>query len=77
MIDQKLDKCLESIHRIELSIAEMKADIRRNTDDVEEHIKRTALLEKKLGKVYQFALMALGFVAAKYGTDIIKIIGVL
>jgi len=74
-VENKLDKCLESIHRIELCQVEIKADLERNTDDVEEHIKRTNLLEKKLSKVYTFALIAAGFVAAKYGTDVFKIIG--
>ena len=75
-IEDKMDRCLESIHRIEISLVEIKADLLRNTDDMEEHIKRTNLLEKKVTKVYTFALMALGFVAAKYGTEILKILGV-
>lgn len=75
-MEEKLDRCLESIHRIEITLVRMESDIRRNTDDVELHIKRTDLLEKKLSKVYQFAMIAAGFVGAKYGSEIIKILGV-
>lgn len=75
-IDNKLDQCLESIHRVELIQVEIRSDLARNTDDMEEHIKRTNLLEKKLSKVYMFALISGGFVAAKYGTEIIKLLGV-
>lgn len=76
-IELKIDEIKNSIHRIELSQVEMKADLERNTDDMEEHIKRTNLLEKKLSKVYAFSLIAAGFVFAKYGTDILKIVGVI
>lgn len=74
-VENKVDKILESIHRIELTQVEMGKDLTRNTDDIEEHIQRTNLLEKKLSKVYAFALVSAGFVAAKYGAEIVKIIG--
>lgn len=76
-LDEKVDKCLTHIHEIQLSQVNTEHTLTRNTEDIEKHIRRTDLLEKKLSKVYTFALIAGGFVAAKYGTEIMKIAGIL
>jgi hypothetical protein len=74
--EPKLDKCLDSIHRMELVLMRIQQDIEINTDDLTEHIRRTELLEKKLSKVYTAALVMAGFISAKLGPEILKLLGV-
>lgn len=75
-IEERVERALECLHRIEVTQARQELILEKNTDELEEHIRRTDLLEKKLRKIYMFALIATGFVAAKYGTEIVKIIGI-
>ncbi len=75
-MENKIDSCLAGIHRIEVTQTKMQSDIARNTIDLEEHIRRTELLEKKLSKVYAASLMIAGFLTAKFGPNIFKILGV-
>jgi hypothetical protein len=77
MSDDKLDKCLEGIHRLELQMTKLVSEVEINTDDLAEHIKRTELLETKLGRIYQFMLIGLGILIAEFGPDLIKILGAL
>lgn len=78
---ERFEKCLEraldGIHRIELRITEMEKDLARNTDDMEEHIRRTNLLEKKMGKIYAIMLVGAGFALASGGPQIISWLKVL
>lgn len=71
----KLERCLEGIHRIELIQNQMQKDIARNTEDLEEHIRRTELLEKKLSKIYTASFIVLGYLTSHFGPGIFKIIG--
>lgn len=68
---------LESIHRIELAQIEMKADLKRNTDDMEEHIKRTNMLEKKLSTIYKLMWVGIGAAAANLGPAVLKLVGIM
>jgi hypothetical protein len=77
MINDKLDKCLEAVHRMELTLTRVAHDVEINTNDLTEHIKRTELLEKKLSKIYTFALIGTGVALAHFGPDVIKLIGVM
>lgn len=76
-VEEKIDRCLQEIQEIRLEQVKTNLILDRNTDELEIHIKRTNLLEKQVARVFMFAILAAGFVAAKYGTDILKIIGVL
>jgi hypothetical protein len=73
----KIDKCLNGIHRIEVCLVKMQKDVEKNTTDLANHIKRTDLLENKLSKIYIVAYIALGVLLAKFGPDVLKILGVL
>ena len=72
----KIDKCLDSIHRVELLLTRLEHNVGINTLDLSEHIKRTELLEKKLSKIYALVLIGTGFAASYFGPGIIKYIGV-
>jgi hypothetical protein len=76
-MENKIEKILESLHRIELIQKDMQNDIELNTIDLAEHIKRTELLEKKLSKIYMAAMVMTGFLTARFGPEVLKIIGVL
>jgi hypothetical protein len=76
MSADKLDKCLDAIHRIELTLTAMQHDIEINTGDLSDHIRRTELLEKKLSKIYTAVLLGAGFAMAHFGPEILKFIGV-
>lgn len=71
----KLDKCLDAIHRIELILTDVRNDVEINTADLSEHIKRTELLEKKLSKIYTVMLIGAGVAISHFGPEIIKLIG--
>ncbi len=75
--NDKIDKCLEGIHRIEVNMTRMESDLKRNTDDMGDHIRRTNLLEKKMSKIYMVMLMGAGFALATAGPHIAKLIGLL
>jgi hypothetical protein len=77
MSAEKLDKCLEAIHRIELVLTRISHDVEINTSDLNEHIKRTNLLEKKLTKIYTVMLIGAGFAMAQFGPEILKLLGVI
>lgn len=77
MSSNKIDQCLEGIHRIELIQKDMQHDISINTVDLAEHIKRTELLEKKMSKIYAVMLIGTGVAIAHFGPDIMKLLGVL
>lgn len=77
MSQDKLDKCLDSIHRVELILTKMEADVHRNTDNIEVHIKRTNLLEKKLSKIYTVMLFGAGFALATAGPQLVSLLKVL
>lgn len=76
-MNDKIERCLEGIHRIELTLKDMQHDVEINTADLNEHIKRTDLLEKKLTKIYQVMLIGAGVAIAHFGPDIIKYLGIL
>lgn len=73
---EKIDKCLDAIHRIEIVMTKMESDLARNTDDMEEHIRRTNLLEKKMGKIYAVMLIGAGMALAGLGPEIVALIKV-
>lgn len=77
MQSDKIEKCLEGIHRIELILTKLQAEVEINTKDLAEHIKRTELLEKKLSKVYTVVLVGAGFALAHFGPSILKVVGLL
>ena len=76
-LHEKLDKCLERLHDIQLVQASMNKDVSRNTQDLETHIKRTDLLEKKLTKIYAVMLIGAGVAIAHLGPDVLKFVGLL
>ena len=76
-IEQKVDRALENQTTMLLTLTKHESILDRNTEELEEHIRRTNLLESKVKKIFTFALVAGGFVAAKYGTEILKIVGVI
>lgn len=71
----KIDQILETLHRMELVQKDMQNDIEINTQDLTEHIKRTEILEKKLSKIYQAALVSVGAAVMKFGPDIVRLLG--
>lgn len=77
MSDHKVDKIIEQLTRMEVKIAEMNLILDRNTSDIEQHIKRTNLLEKKLSKVYTAALVICGALGAEALPHLIKLIGLI
>lgn len=46
--DNKLDKIANDVQEIKLSLVKMDMTLERNTDSLENHIKRTDLLESKV-----------------------------
>jgi hypothetical protein len=40
---EKLDKIMDKLVEVSISVAEIRKDVARNTDDLAEHIKRTDL----------------------------------
>ena len=70
MSEAKIDKCLYGIHRIEVIQTAMQKDQAHNTKEIERHIKRTDLLEKKLGKIYTVMLIGAGVAIASLGPEI-------
>ncbi len=75
--EDKIQNCLEGIHRIEVKMVGMAGDLKRNTDDMEDHITRTNLLEKKLSKIHTIMLLGAGMALATAGPQIAKLIGLL
>lgn len=67
-LEQKMDKVVESIHRVE-------KDIARNTMDMAHHIKRTDLIEGKLQRIIYLLLVGAGIGLALYGPQFLKLIG--
>lgn len=47
-MDTKLDKLLEKQAEQAVTLAEIKKDVSRNTDDVAEHMRRTEILEARV-----------------------------
>lgn len=76
-MSDKIDKCLDGIHRLEVTITRIEADLARNTDDMEEHIRRTNLLEKKMTKIYAVMLIGAGMALAGLGPEIATLLKVL
>ena len=74
---EKLDGCINGIHRVEMLSQKTDLRVSKNADDIAEHIRRTNLLEQKLTKIYQASLVGVGVFIAHYGPDIIKILGAL
>lgn len=72
----KIDQMINTAHRIEVSLAKMEKDVHRNTNNIEEHIKRTNLLEKKLSKIYAVMLVGAGFALASLGPQIVTLLKV-
>jgi len=68
---------LQAIHEIHIDQVKMAGVLEENAKDIQEHIRRTNLLEKKVSKVFMFAIFSAGVVAARYSPEIIKILGVL
>jgi hypothetical protein len=77
MNTEKIDKCLEGIHRLEIILTRIDSEVEINTSDLAEHMRRTEMLEKKLSKVYTVVLVGAGFAMAHFGPNILKVVGLL
>lgn len=74
---EKIERCLEGIHRLEVLHTRMAGDVEKNTEDLEEHIKRTNILEGKVQKMVYLLAVGAGIGVALYGPDFLKIIKVI
>lgn len=73
----KEDQILEHITEIRVCLTRIEGDIERNTDDLEEHIQRTNILENKLKKLEILLYIGAGIGLALYGPQFAKLVGII
>lgn len=52
-LESKIDKTIDVVTDISLNVAKMEVHVEKNTEDLEEHIKRTELNEARLERLEQ------------------------
>lgn len=73
----KEDQILAHITEIRVCLTRIEGDIERNTDDLEEHIKRTNILDSKLKKMETLLYVGAGIGLALYGPQFLKLVGIM
>jgi len=71
------DKLLEINTGIQKELVKIWATLHRNTEHLDEHMKRTNILESKIQKIVTIFYIVVGIGIGRYGLSILKLLGVI
>lgn len=69
-----LEKISEQLNALAIDVATIKQDVKRNTDDVAEHIRRTDILEAKTHRILHALIFIGGAASVHFGPSILSLI---